>query len=46
MKALTHNSVPMVKRQAKRELLSLKHTAWVFTGLIMELPLMKQSILN
>lgn len=47
MKALTHIfCVRMVKLQAERELLSLKHTAWVLTGLIMELPLMKQSILN
>lgn len=47
MKALTHIfCVHMVKLQAERELLSLKHTAWVLIGLIMELPLMKQSILN
>lgn len=39
-------SVHLVKQQVRRELLSLKHTAWVLTGLIMELPIMKQSILN
>lgn len=36
----------MVKMQVKRELLSLKDTAWALTGLIIQLPLMKQSILN
>lgn len=36
----------MVSCKGMRELLSWKHTAWVLTGLITELPLMKQSILN
>lgn len=36
----------MVKLQVKRELLSLKDTAWVLSALIIQLPLMKQSILN
>ena len=47
MKALTHTvRVCTVKLQGKRGLLPLKRTAWVLAGLIMKLPLMRQSISN